>query len=86
MELYPDMAAVEAALKEDAIPYMRQLSAMTDSEAAPWFKHPKHAAAAGASSRHGAPLSAVLLHGHDSDQDAGRPEAGLDFRSKYGCQ
>ena len=83
MELYPNMVAVEAALKDDAIPYMQKLSTMTDTDATPWFKHPHHAAAAESSLRPGAPLSADLLHGQD--QDASRLDAGLDFRAKYGC-
>ncbi len=38
-QLFPDGEAMEAALKGDAINYMREINALTDSMACPWMDH-----------------------------------------------
>ncbi len=38
LDAYPDMEAVEAALKTQAVPYLRQISALAD-KALPWTSH-----------------------------------------------
>ncbi len=37
---FPDWRAIEAGLRERAIPYMRELNALTDAAATPWHEHP----------------------------------------------
>jgi tagatose 1,6-diphosphate aldolase len=37
---FPDIAAIRTALRDEALPYMRDLNALTDAAAAPWFAHP----------------------------------------------
>lgn len=37
---FPDLAAMEAELQADAIPYMQRLNRLTDKSATPWFRHP----------------------------------------------
>lgn len=39
MQSFPDLAAFEAELQNDAVPYMADLNAMTDAAATPWFDH-----------------------------------------------
>ena len=36
---WPDMAAMEAGLMADSVPYMADLNALTDARATPWHKH-----------------------------------------------
>ena len=36
---YPDRAAMEAGLREDSVPYMAELNALTDASATPWHAH-----------------------------------------------
>ena len=44
---YPDWNAIRSALERDAVPYMRDLNALTDAEAVPWQRHPLFAGNAG---------------------------------------
>jgi len=37
---FPDWAAIEAGLRDRAVPYMRELNALTDAAATPWHRHP----------------------------------------------
>ncbi len=37
---FPDWAAIEAGLREQAVPYMRELNVLTDAAATPWHRHP----------------------------------------------
>ena len=37
---FPDWATIRQGLKQDAVPYMRDLNALTDKEARPWRCHP----------------------------------------------
>ncbi len=37
---FPDWQAIEAGLREQAVPYMRGLNALTDEAATPWHRHP----------------------------------------------
>ncbi len=50
---YPDWAAVRSALESDAVPYMRDLNALTDAEAVPWHRHPRFDGDAGISPNDG---------------------------------
>ncbi len=36
---FPDLAAMEAELGAEAVPYMQELNALTDKAATPWFDH-----------------------------------------------
>jgi hypothetical protein len=38
----PDLAAMAAALESDAVPYMREICALTDESARPWHRHPTY--------------------------------------------
>lgn len=38
--LFPDWDGMRAALRSQSVPYMRQLNALTQSSARPWFDHP----------------------------------------------
>lgn len=42
---FPDWNAIEAGLREQAVPYMRELNALTDAAATPWHRHPCYGAA-----------------------------------------
>jgi tagatose 1,6-diphosphate aldolase len=37
---FPDWEAIRAGLRAQSLPYMRELNALTDREATPWFEHP----------------------------------------------
>jgi tagatose 1,6-diphosphate aldolase len=37
---FPDWGAIEAELRGRAVPYMRELNALTDAAATPWHLHP----------------------------------------------
>jgi tagatose 1,6-diphosphate aldolase len=37
---FPDWAAIEASLRAEAVPYVRELNALTDAAARPWYRHP----------------------------------------------
>jgi tagatose 1,6-diphosphate aldolase len=37
---FPDWEAIRAGLRGQSLPYMRELNAMTDRAATPWFDHP----------------------------------------------
>lgn len=37
---FPDWDAIRAALRSEAVPYMRDLNALTDADALPWTEHP----------------------------------------------
>src|SRR5262249_55971377 len=39
-QAFPDWDAIRAGLRGEAVAYMRDLNALTDSAAAPWHKHP----------------------------------------------
>ncbi len=41
---FPDWAAIEAELRAEALPYMRELNALTDAAALPWHQHPCYGA------------------------------------------
>jgi tagatose 1,6-diphosphate aldolase len=45
MKSFPDLAAVEAELQREAVPYMAGLNALTDAKAAAWFDHPAYGGA-----------------------------------------
>jgi tagatose 1,6-diphosphate aldolase len=45
MQAFPDLAAVEAGLERDAVPYMAELNALTDARATAWFDHPTYGGA-----------------------------------------
>jgi len=38
-QVYPDLAAMEANLRDEACAYMRELNALTDARATPWMRH-----------------------------------------------
>jgi tagatose 1,6-diphosphate aldolase len=40
-KLFPDWDAIRAGLRGQSIPYMRELNALTDAAATPWFEHPR---------------------------------------------
>lgn len=58
---FPDWAAIEQQLRQQAVPYMRELNALTDAAATPWHQHPCYGTAgpsvlpADASFRHAYP-------------------------------
>ena len=37
---FPDWNAIRAGLRQEAVPYMRDLNILTDAAATPWFEHP----------------------------------------------
>jgi tagatose 1,6-diphosphate aldolase len=41
---FPDWQAIEAGLREQAVPYMQSLNALTDEAATPWHRHPCYGA------------------------------------------
>ena len=41
-ERFPDLAGMAAALESDAVPYMREICALTDELARPWHLHPTY--------------------------------------------
>ncbi len=43
---FPDFDAMQAKLREEAIPYVESLNQMTDTMATPWVAHPAHGTAA----------------------------------------
>jgi len=58
---FPDWSGIEQQLRGQAVPYMRELNALTDAAATPWHRHPCYGAAgprvlpADASFRHAYP-------------------------------
>ncbi len=36
---FPDWSAIASDLRRDSVPYMRELNALTDAQARPWFNH-----------------------------------------------
>jgi tagatose 1,6-diphosphate aldolase len=42
---FPDWAGIRRGLRQDAVPYMRDLNALTDEHAKPWTGHPLYGAA-----------------------------------------
>jgi tagatose 1,6-diphosphate aldolase len=41
---FPDWAAIESGLRAEAVPYVRELNALTDAAARPWHRHPCYGA------------------------------------------
>jgi tagatose 1,6-diphosphate aldolase len=39
---FPDWAAIRQGLRAQSLPYMRELNALTDETARPWFEHPAY--------------------------------------------
>jgi tagatose 1,6-diphosphate aldolase len=44
---FPDWEAIRQGLREESVPYMRDLNALTDACATPWHKHPVFGGAVG---------------------------------------
>ena len=55
---FPDWNAIEAGLREQAVPYMRELNALTDVAATPWHRHPCY----GETGPHVVPADASFRH------------------------
>lgn len=55
---FPDWNAIEAGLRELAVPYMRELNALTDAAAMPWHRHPCY----GEAGPHVVPADASFRH------------------------
>ena len=61
---FPDWDAIRSQLQRDAIPYMRELNALTDVHARPWHAHERHADV-------GFPEGAAFREGYPGFGDAG---------------
>jgi tagatose 1,6-diphosphate aldolase len=51
---FPDWDAIRAGLRALSVPYMRELNALTDAAAMPWYDHPVYGGAPGVPARDGA--------------------------------
>lgn len=51
---FPDWEAIRRGLREQAVPYMRDLNALTDRAATPWFSHPAYGGKVGVPALEGA--------------------------------
>jgi tagatose 1,6-diphosphate aldolase len=51
---FPDWDAIRAGLRTRSLPYMRELNALTDRAATPWFEHPVYGGTVGVPHREGA--------------------------------
>jgi tagatose 1,6-diphosphate aldolase len=45
LKAFPDWDEIRRRLRKDAVPYMRDLNALTDEQAPPWHDHPSYGAA-----------------------------------------
>ena len=53
---FPDWDEIQAGLRRDSMPYMKELNTLTDARAMPWFAHPRFGGAVdGTPSRRGFP-------------------------------
>ncbi len=51
---FPDWDAIRAGLRATSVPYMRDLNALTDEAARPWFEHPAYGGRVGVPAEDGA--------------------------------
>jgi tagatose 1,6-diphosphate aldolase len=51
---FPDWDAVRSGLRAQSVPYMRELNALTDEAATPWYDHPVYGGAPGVPAQDGA--------------------------------
>jgi tagatose 1,6-diphosphate aldolase len=51
---FPDWEAIRSGLRSRSVPYMRELNALTDKAAMPWFEHPVYGGTLGVPAREGA--------------------------------
>ena len=51
---FPDWEAVRSGLRGESLPYMRDLNALTERAATPWFRHPAYGGKVGVPAREGA--------------------------------
>jgi tagatose 1,6-diphosphate aldolase len=51
---FPDWDAIRQGLRQKSLPYMRELNALTDKAATPWFEHPVYGEKVGVPARDGA--------------------------------
>jgi tagatose 1,6-diphosphate aldolase len=51
---FPDWEAIRQGLRSQSLPYMRELNALTDRAATPWFEHPVYGGKVGVPHREGA--------------------------------
>ncbi|HEV2603061.1 MAG TPA: tagatose 1,6-diphosphate aldolase [Microvirga sp.] len=51
---FPDWEAIRQGLRAQSLPYMRELNALTDQAATPWFEHPVYGGQVGVPAQNGA--------------------------------